>query len=207
MTLAGAPERVPADRYVDGVDQTSFLLAPDGRSCRKYHYYWLVDTFSALRVGEYKWMLSSTSDDDTDVHGAGRLHRRHPALHLPAPLQPVPRPQGEPELPHAQARLPRGAARGHARPPRHLPGLSAEARDGPRRRPRPAGVAARSAESASRRLLPSRAVTDRARAGRRRARRPRPLRRRGRRARCGACRRRRTAAPRAPTARGTATPG
>ncbi len=35
------------------------------------HYYWLVDTFSALRVGEYKWMLSSTSDDAADVHGAG----------------------------------------------------------------------------------------------------------------------------------------
>jgi hypothetical protein len=34
-------------------------------------YYWLIDTFSALRVGEYKWMLSSTSDDPTDAHGAG----------------------------------------------------------------------------------------------------------------------------------------
>jgi hypothetical protein len=71
MTLAGAPERVPTDRYVDGIDQTSFLLAKDGTSCRKYHYYWLVETFSGLRVGEYKWMLSSTSDDAVDVHGAG----------------------------------------------------------------------------------------------------------------------------------------
>jgi arylsulfatase A-like enzyme len=71
LSLAGAPERVPTDRYVDGVDQAGFLLAPDGRSCRKYHYYWLVDTFSALRVGEYKFVLSSTSDDDTDVHAPG----------------------------------------------------------------------------------------------------------------------------------------
>jgi arylsulfatase A-like enzyme len=72
LTLAGAADRLPTDRYVDGVDQTSFLLAPDGASCRKYHYYWLIDTFSALRVGEYNtWMLSSTSDDATDVHGAG----------------------------------------------------------------------------------------------------------------------------------------
>jgi arylsulfatase len=71
LTLAGASDRVPADRYIDGIDQTSFLLVPDGLSCRKYHYYWLIDTFSALRVGEYKWMLSSTSDDPTDVHGAG----------------------------------------------------------------------------------------------------------------------------------------
>jgi arylsulfatase A-like enzyme len=71
LTLAGVAERVPSDRYIDGIDQTSFLLAPDGLSCRKYHYYWLVDTFSALRVGEYKWVLSSTSDDATDVHGTG----------------------------------------------------------------------------------------------------------------------------------------
>ena len=59
------------DRYLDGVDQTSFLLAADRLSCRKYHYYWLVDTFSALRVGEYKWVLTSTSDDDADVHAPG----------------------------------------------------------------------------------------------------------------------------------------
>ncbi len=71
LTLCGASDRVPADRFIDGVDQASFLLVPDGLSCRKYHYYWLIDTFSALRVGEYKWMLSSTSDDAVDVHGAG----------------------------------------------------------------------------------------------------------------------------------------
>ena len=71
LALAGASDKVPTDRFIDGVDQTSFLLGPDALSCRKYHYYWLVDTFSALRVGEYKWMLSSTSDDATDVHGAG----------------------------------------------------------------------------------------------------------------------------------------
>ena len=32
---------IPTDRYIDGVDQTSFLLAGDGDSNRKYHYYWL----------------------------------------------------------------------------------------------------------------------------------------------------------------------
>ena len=70
-TLAGAPEAVPTDRFIDGVDQTSFLLAPDGRSNRKYQYYWLLDRFSALRVGEYKFMLSSISDDDRDVLNPG----------------------------------------------------------------------------------------------------------------------------------------
>jgi arylsulfatase len=53
------------------VDQTAFLLAPDGESTRKYQYYWLTNTFSGLRVGEWKFMLASTSDDDTDALNLG----------------------------------------------------------------------------------------------------------------------------------------
>jgi len=71
LALAGALESLPGDRYIDGVDQSSFLLAPDGRSNRKYVYYWLLRRLSAIRVGEYKWMLVSTSDDDSDAHGPG----------------------------------------------------------------------------------------------------------------------------------------
>jgi arylsulfatase A-like enzyme len=71
LALAGEEGRLPADRFVDGVDQSSFLLAPDGHSNRKYHYYWLGQQFSALRVGEYKFVLASISDDDADVHGPG----------------------------------------------------------------------------------------------------------------------------------------
>ena len=44
-TLAGAEERLPDDRYLDTVDQTSFLLAPadEGEvvSNRKFQHYWL----------------------------------------------------------------------------------------------------------------------------------------------------------------------
>ena len=71
LRLAGADRLVPDDRFIDGVDQTSFLLAPEGRSNRKHHYYWLGQMFSALRVGEYKFMLSSISDNDTDVVNPG----------------------------------------------------------------------------------------------------------------------------------------
>ena len=72
LALAGAPELVPTDRFIDGVDQSSFLLAPGSRrptasttttGCGAM--------FSALRVGEYKFMLSSISDDDTDVMNPG----------------------------------------------------------------------------------------------------------------------------------------
>ena len=69
--LAGVPDVVPTDRYIDGVDQTSFLLAPAGLSNRKSHYYWLLRDLAAVRVGEYKFVLLSTSDDDTDVAGPG----------------------------------------------------------------------------------------------------------------------------------------
>jgi arylsulfatase len=71
LRLAGASDAIPDDRYIDGVDQTAFLLAPDGDSTRKYLYYWLVNTFSGLRVGEWKFMLASTSDDDTDALNVG----------------------------------------------------------------------------------------------------------------------------------------
>lgn len=71
MTLAGAADQVPSDRFVDGVDQTSFLLAPEGRSNRKFAWYWLLNMLSAIRVGEYKMMLASTSDDPSDVAGVG----------------------------------------------------------------------------------------------------------------------------------------
>jgi arylsulfatase len=71
LTLTGAEASLPADRFIDGVDQTSFLLGGDARSSRKYVYYWLLSTLSACRVGEYKMMLASTSDDDTDAHGPG----------------------------------------------------------------------------------------------------------------------------------------
>ena len=50
-------DRLPSDRYIDAVDQLSFLLAPDDGeavSNRKFQHYWLTATYSAVRVGEYK---------------------------------------------------------------------------------------------------------------------------------------------------------
>ncbi len=71
LQLAAAADRIPTDRYIDGVDQTSFLLDPEGVSNRKFLYYWLVNVFSALRVGEWKFMVASTSDDDRDCLNLG----------------------------------------------------------------------------------------------------------------------------------------
>jgi arylsulfatase A-like enzyme len=74
-TLAGVEDRLPSDRYLDTVDQTSFLLAPADEaevvSNRKAQHYWLTATYSALRIGEYKYMSASISDGDTDVSNPG----------------------------------------------------------------------------------------------------------------------------------------
>jgi arylsulfatase len=71
LCLAGEEDRIPDDRFIDGVDQSSFLLDPEGLSNRKFVWYWLLTTLSAIRAGEYKFMIASTSDDDTDVDGPG----------------------------------------------------------------------------------------------------------------------------------------
>ena len=62
--LGGA--MIPADRYIDGIDQTSFLLSDDGLSNREAVYYYMGNTFSAMRVGPYKfhrYIATATSRD------------------------------------------------------------------------------------------------------------------------------------------------
>jgi arylsulfatase len=64
MSLAGHPGKalaalVPATTYVDGVDQASFLVADDGQSARKARFYTLNQYLSAVRVDEFKYVLSA----------------------------------------------------------------------------------------------------------------------------------------------------
>ena len=54
LTLGGATAAIPADRYIDGIDQTSFLLMDDGQSARENVYFWMGGTFAAMRMREYK---------------------------------------------------------------------------------------------------------------------------------------------------------
>ena len=46
--------QVPADRYIDGVDQTSFLLANNGQSNREAVFMYSERNFTALRWNEFK---------------------------------------------------------------------------------------------------------------------------------------------------------
>ncbi len=54
LRLAGASDKIPTDRYIDGIDQTSFLLADNGRSLREKVYVWNESHLMAMRMFEYK---------------------------------------------------------------------------------------------------------------------------------------------------------
>lgn len=54
LDLASAIDSIPTDRYIDGIDQTSFLLADDGRSRREKVYIWSEKNLMAMRMYEYK---------------------------------------------------------------------------------------------------------------------------------------------------------
>ena len=52
--LGGVIDKLPQDRYIDGIDQTSFLLAEDGHSKREKVYMWAESDLMAMRMWEYK---------------------------------------------------------------------------------------------------------------------------------------------------------
>ncbi len=55
--LAGAADKIPTDRYIDGIDQASFLLADNGHSRREKVFIWSQYTPVAMRMYEYKLMV------------------------------------------------------------------------------------------------------------------------------------------------------
>ena len=67
LALAGAADRVPGDRYIDSIDQSSFLLADEGASRRRAVYYWASDAFMGVRIAELKLMVKDQvyQHDDT----------------------------------------------------------------------------------------------------------------------------------------------
>ena len=53
---------MPTDRYIDGIDQASFLLADGGRSKREKVYVWNQADFVAMRMYEYKILVKVVED-------------------------------------------------------------------------------------------------------------------------------------------------
>jgi arylsulfatase A-like enzyme len=52
--LAASDSEIPTDRYIDGIDQTSFLLHDEGRTKRESVYFWWETSLMAVRIREYK---------------------------------------------------------------------------------------------------------------------------------------------------------
>ena len=75
LAVAGvdAGKAVPADRYIDGIDQTSFLLADNGESLREAVFLWNVDLFSAVRWRYYKMATSEIQIGSGNVRDMGGL--------------------------------------------------------------------------------------------------------------------------------------
>jgi arylsulfatase len=68
LSLAGLPgaalaNAIPTKTYIDGIDQTSFLLADKGVSNRKSILYFWNDEVSAVRVDEFKMMFKAQLPD------------------------------------------------------------------------------------------------------------------------------------------------
>lgn len=75
LSIAGmdAGKAVPADRYIDGIDQTPFLLADNGESAREAVYFWNADLFAGVRWRYYKMATSEIQVGTGNVRDFGGL--------------------------------------------------------------------------------------------------------------------------------------
>jgi arylsulfatase A-like enzyme len=75
LAVAGvdAGKVVPADRYIDGIDQSAFLLADNGESAREAVFFWNVDLFSGIRWRYYKMATSEIQIGSGNVRDMGGL--------------------------------------------------------------------------------------------------------------------------------------
>lgn len=62
LHLAGVTNKLADDRYYDGIDQTSFLVADNGESKREMVYIWTGANLAAVRLREYKLHLQMTQE-------------------------------------------------------------------------------------------------------------------------------------------------
>ncbi|MGA3055790.1 MAG: sulfatase-like hydrolase/transferase [Candidatus Korobacteraceae bacterium] len=64
MSLAGVPgaklaDLFPKTTYIDGVDQASWIVADEGHSARRSRIYTLNQYFSAVRIDEFKYIVTA----------------------------------------------------------------------------------------------------------------------------------------------------
>lgn len=62
--IGGALDKVPTDKPIDGINQTSFLLADNGQSERDRVYTWVETQLMSIRMFEYKMYFNITEAED-----------------------------------------------------------------------------------------------------------------------------------------------
>ena len=75
LELAGvdSARAVPADRYIDGIDQTGFVLTDNGQSAREAVFYYNADMFVGARWRYYKMAISEMQTGSGNVRDIGGL--------------------------------------------------------------------------------------------------------------------------------------
>lgn len=74
LALAGAADKLPTDRYIDGIDQSSFLLADSGESRREFVWMWNQYDFAAVRFDEFKMSFKLYQVGDETQNSMGGLN-------------------------------------------------------------------------------------------------------------------------------------
>lgn len=75
LALAGLDpaKAIPPDRYIDGIDQASFLIADNGQSAREAVYYYNADMFVGARWRYYKLAATEVQVGGGNVRDMGGL--------------------------------------------------------------------------------------------------------------------------------------
>ncbi len=68
LALAKAEDKIPKDRYIDGVNQASFLLQDEGQDNRECVFFWFKSELMAVRMREYKEHLKVILPQSTFMH-------------------------------------------------------------------------------------------------------------------------------------------
>ena len=63
LALGGIENKIPTERYIDGVNQTAFLLADDGDTCRQAVFSYNQADFSAIRWANFKGYFKVVQTD------------------------------------------------------------------------------------------------------------------------------------------------
>lgn len=75
LAIAGILDKMPKNQFIDGIDQTSFLLADNGESNRPVVYHYLNGKLTALRFWEYKYHLYTVNSKNRAYNASGSMNQ------------------------------------------------------------------------------------------------------------------------------------